>query len=55
MGHFYISLVMLAVQFGIFKEIISIKRDYNREKKIPVSSLLNWGIFILANFYFFFM
>jgi Cytidylyltransferase family len=53
-GHFYCSVIVALVEIGAFKEILDLKRNKEKESQIPVSSLLNWYFFLVANFFFIF-
>jgi Cytidylyltransferase family len=44
-GHFYCCLLVLFINICIFKEIIALKRNQQREAKLPYFSLINWYFF----------
>ena len=48
MGPFYLSLLVVVVQIGFFREIINLKRNYMRETMIKSTTYLVWAIFILG-------
>jgi phosphatidate cytidylyltransferase len=52
-GHFYVVCIVLLLNIGIFKEIISLKRNYEKENKIPLFSFINWYFFSVAVFLFY--
>lgn len=55
-GHTYCLLLVLAINIMIFKEIITLKQNSQRESKLPYSSLINWyffGVTELVATYFF--
>jgi phosphatidate cytidylyltransferase len=52
-GHFYVAALVFLLNIAIFKEILSLKRNYDREIKIPLFYLLNWYFFAVAIFYFY--
>ena len=51
MGHFYVGLLILALIFGIYKEITNIKRREDKEDLIPFTPVLNWMMFGLASYH----
>ncbi|KAM3134400.1 hypothetical protein pb186bvf_013513 [Paramecium bursaria] len=53
LGHFYVAILILLINFGIFKEILTLKRDYERENNIPYFFLINWYFFGTAVFFFY--
>ena len=44
-GHFYCCLLVLLINVCIFKEIISLKRNQQREAKLPYFFIINWYFF----------
>lgn len=52
-GHFYVASLVFLINIAIFKEILSLKRNYDKEIKIPLFYLLNWYFFAVAVFYFY--
>ncbi len=38
---------------GIFKEIISLKRNINKEVRIPWFFVINWYFFFVGNYFFY--
>lgn len=50
-GQFYSSLLILALSVVIFSEINSIKRNEEKEVKIPMTKYINWYIFLAFNYY----
>jgi phosphatidate cytidylyltransferase len=50
-GHFYCTLLIFFVNVGIFREILSLKRNLDKETKIPYFMFLNWYFFSVAIFY----
>lgn len=53
LGHFYIACFILLMNVGIFNEILSLKRDYEKEVKIPLFYLINWYFFFISVFFFY--
>jgi hypothetical protein len=41
-GHFYLSLMIIWLNFAIFNEILSLKRNFEKELKFPHFWKLNW-------------
>lgn len=52
-GHFWCVIFALFICTLIFKEILQLKRNYEREKKIPYFKTLNWYFFIVGCYYCF--
>ncbi len=52
-GHFYVALLILLVNIEIFREILSLKRNYEKELKFPYFFIINWYFFAVAIFFFF--
>ncbi|CAD8076480.1 unnamed protein product [Paramecium primaurelia] len=50
-GHIYIIGLVLLVNIGIFKEILGLKRNYEKELNVKYSSLINWYFFGIATFF----
>lgn len=50
-GQLYSSLLILALNVVIFSEINSIKRNEEKEVKIPMTKYINWYIFLAFNYY----
>jgi phosphatidate cytidylyltransferase len=44
-GHFYCCLLVLLINICIFKEIVSLKRNSQREAKLPYFYIINWYFF----------
>lgn len=44
-GHFYCALLVILINICIFKELISLKMNQQREAKLPFSYLINWYFF----------
>ena len=51
-GHFYCSLLVLCLIGGMFYEITKLKRDREKEHKLPYFFAMRWFWFLLANFFF---
>ena len=51
-GHFYCCLLVLVTNMYIFREIISLRRDQTRDKKLPYFFVINWYFFFLTFFSF---
>ena len=51
-GQIYSSLLVLAMNIMVFQEIISIKRNTEKELEIPMTKYINWYFYTLANYYF---
>lgn len=49
-GHFYCSLLVLCLIGGMFYEITKLKRDREKEHKLPFFFAMRWFWFLLANF-----
>ena len=49
-GHFYCCLLVLLINICIFKEIISLKRNSQRESKLPYFYIINWYFFGATEF-----
>ena len=47
-GHFYCCLLVLLINIFIFKEIIALKRNQQREAKLPYFSIINWYFFAIT-------
>lgn len=45
-GHFYCSLLVILINICIFKELISLKTNQEREAKIPFFHLISWYFFV---------
>jgi phosphatidate cytidylyltransferase len=52
-GHFYLSWFVLLMNILIFREILALKRNLEKEIKIPWFYLLNWYFFAVAVFFFY--
>lgn len=52
-GHIYCVSFILIVNVGIFSEIISLKRNSEKDKQVPFFYLINWYSFIFNFFKFF--
>jgi CDP-diglyceride synthetase len=42
MGHFYCGLLVFAITCLIFKELIALKRNVEKDKDLPYFFLINW-------------
>lgn len=51
MGHFYIGLLLLALLTLMFRELLTLKRDTEREREIPNFFLISWYFYILTMVY----
>ncbi|CAD7962416.1 unnamed protein product [Amoebophrya sp. A25] len=51
MGHLYLSCLVIAITVGIFHEIITLKRNKEKDNKIPWFLTLRWYFFGLGEFY----
>ena len=51
-GHFYCSLLVLCLIGGMFYEITKLKRDREKEHRLPLFFAMRWFWFLLANFFF---
>ena len=47
-GHFYCCFLVLLINILIFKEVISLKRNSQREAKLPYFYIINWYFFIVT-------
>lgn len=45
-GHFYCGLLVIIINVCIFKELISLKRNEQREAKLPYFSFICWYFFL---------
>lgn len=52
-GPFYCCLFIFAIEIGVFRDIINLKRNYIKEAKIRGSAFLVWYIYIIGAVYFF--
>lgn len=52
-GHFYCALLIFALDVGMFKEILALKRNREKDSKIPFSSFVNWYFFVVATIFFY--
>eukprot|EP00918_Siedleckia_nematoides_P003434 GHVU01007774.1.p1 GENE.GHVU01007774.1~~GHVU01007774.1.p1 ORF type:complete len:183 (+),score=24.77 GHVU01007774.1:81-629(+) len=55
MGHFYCSLIVLVLTMAVYKEVISLKRDREKDKKLPLFFFLRWywlALTLLISFYY---
>jgi len=52
MGTFYCSILLFVIYACIFSEIVSLKRNVQKEIDIPYFNFLNWYFFFVAVFYF---
>eukprot|EP01016_Furgasonia_blochmanni_P034153 TRINITY_DN3650_c0_g1_i1.p1 TRINITY_DN3650_c0_g1~~TRINITY_DN3650_c0_g1_i1.p1 ORF type:complete len:395 (+),score=77.09 TRINITY_DN3650_c0_g1_i1:399-1583(+) len=52
-GHIYCVLIVFLLTLGIFKEILSLKKNKEKDGQVPFSSTLNWYFFGVAVFFFF--
>ena len=52
-GHFYVSWLVFFLNVGICREIFALKRNYEKENKIPLFYLINWYFFAVAIFFFY--
>jgi phosphatidate cytidylyltransferase len=50
-GHIYIIGLVLLTNIGIFKEIVGLKRNYEKEINVRYSPLINWYFFAIATFF----
>jgi phosphatidate cytidylyltransferase len=51
-GHFYCSVLVLCLIGGMFYEITKLKRDREKEHKLPYFFAMRWYWFVSANFFF---
>ena len=52
-GHFYCAFFVFLMDIGMVKEILSLKRNKEKENHVPFSMVLNWYFFVVASFYFY--
>jgi phosphatidate cytidylyltransferase len=50
-GQFYSALLIVALSVLIFSEISGIKRNEEKEVKIPMTKYINWYLFLAFNYY----
>lgn len=50
-GHIYIIGLVLLINIGIFKEILGLKRNYEKELNVRYSPIINWYFFAIATFF----
>lgn len=50
-GQFYSLILVQLLSVVIFSEINSIKRNEEKEVKIPMTKYINWFIFFAYNYY----
>lgn len=48
MGHWYCACFVFVLQFGIFNEILKLKRDKDMEEKSKVTIVLLWIMFLIS-------
>lgn len=49
-GHFYCCVLVLVTNMYIFREILALRRDVTRDKKLPYFFVINWYFFFLTFF-----
>jgi len=52
-GHFYCAVLIFLMNIGMVKEILSLKRNKEKENHVPFSLFLNWYFFAVATFFFY--
>jgi len=52
-GHIYCAILIFFMNLGMVKEIMSLKRNRERESEVSFSMKLNWYFFAVAVFYFY--
>ncbi|EGR34460.1 phosphatidate cytidylyltransferase, putative [Ichthyophthirius multifiliis] len=52
-GPLYCTFLIQLIMFSIFKEIISLKRNFNKEIRIPWFFVINWYFFFVGNYFFY--
>lgn len=52
-GHFYCAMLVLVLNTGMVKEILSLKRNKERDNEVQFSLSLNWYFYAVAVFYFY--
>ncbi|CAD7958503.1 unnamed protein product [Amoebophrya sp. A120] len=51
MGHLYLAFLVIALTMGMFHEVIGLKRNKEKDNKIPWFLTMRWYFFVLAEFY----
>lgn len=49
-GHFYCSILVLVVTHGVYSEIISLKRNREKDKRLPLFFFLHWYWWVVTIF-----
>jgi len=52
-GHFYCSVFVLILSVGMVKEILSLKRDYEKDLQTPFSQTVTWYWCVVAIIFFY--
>jgi len=52
-GHIYCAVLIFFMNLGMVKEILSLKRNREKETEVSFSMKLNWYFFAVAVFYFY--
>ena len=52
-GHFYCALLVFFMGVGMVREILSLKRNRERDHEVQFSLALNWYFFAVAVFFFY--
>lgn len=50
-GHIYIIGLVFLLNVGIFKEILGLKRNYEKEVNVKYSPWINWYFFAIATYF----
>mmetsp|Transcript_16649 Transcript_16649/g.41187 ORF Transcript_16649/g.41187 Transcript_16649/m.41187 type:complete len:236 (+) Transcript_16649:448-1155(+) len=51
MGHLYLAFLVICLTMGMFREVIGLKRNKEKDNKIPWFLTMRWYFFVLAEFY----
>ena len=51
-GHFFCSVLVVIIVGAIFYEITKLKRNHEKEHRLPFFFALRWYFFLVTNFYF---
>eukprot|EP01017_Pseudomicrothorax_dubius_P044966 TRINITY_DN7690_c0_g4_i2.p1 TRINITY_DN7690_c0_g4~~TRINITY_DN7690_c0_g4_i2.p1 ORF type:complete len:375 (+),score=45.69 TRINITY_DN7690_c0_g4_i2:43-1167(+) len=52
-GHIYCAGLVLLITVGIFKEVLSLKRNHEKDSRVPFSASLNYYFFGISVFFFY--
>jgi len=50
-GHVWVLMLVVCIKVGMFKEILGLKRDREKDKRLPMFRLLNWYFFFICIYF----